>query len=435
MRPYIPIISLLLSMAVAAATARGEDAPGARTVSHTDSVMIHFRQSKWNLDTGLGDNAASLDSIDRRLTTVLNDSVYRLRHVSVFGGASPEGSVSFNRFLSERRAETLFGWFDKYDQLSELDRTFTYFGRDWEGVLRLAQADPSLPWRDETVALLRQIAEEKRAKGGEEPAGSLERIKKLRGGEPYRYLYRHIFPAVRSSKVVIDYDRVLAPEVAARRPDTVVVRDTVFVERIVEVHDTVYIDTCHRGPFYMDVRTNMLYDALAVPNIGVEFYLGKNWSVVANWMYAWWKTDRRHRYWRVYGGDLAVRYWFGKAAHRKPLTGHHVGLYGGLLTYDFEWGGTGYMGGIPEGSLWDKCNHHFGVEYGYSLPIAKRLNIDFNIGVGYLGGEYREYKPIDGHYVWQATKKRHWFGPTKIEVSLVWLIGRGNTNSKKGGAI
>jgi hypothetical protein len=68
------------------------------------------------------------------------------------------------------------------------------------------------------------------------------------------------------------------------------------------------------------------------------------------------------------------------------------------------------------------------------LPIARRLNIDFTIGVGYVGGKYYDYKPIDGHYVWQATKKRRWFGPTKAEISLVWLIGRGNSNKQKGGA-
>lgn len=38
------------------------------TISRTDSVMINFRQSKWDLDTGIGDNAKALESIDRRLT-------------------------------------------------------------------------------------------------------------------------------------------------------------------------------------------------------------------------------------------------------------------------------------------------------------------------------------------------------------------------------
>ncbi|MGM9872153.1 MAG: DUF3575 domain-containing protein, partial [Muribaculaceae bacterium] len=74
-----------------------------------------------------------------------------------------------------------------------------------------------------------------------------------------------------------------------------------------------------------------------------------------------------------------------------------------------------------------------GIEYGFALPIARRLNIDFTIGLGYLGGEYREYIPIDNCYVWQATKYRHWWGPTKVEISLMWLIGRDNYNKAKGG--
>ena len=164
---------------------------------------------------------------------------------------------------------------------------------------------------------------------------------------------------------------------------------------------------------------------LAIPNIGIEFYLGKNWSASANWHYAWWKTDRKHWYWRTYGGDVALRKWFGSKANEKPLTGHHIGVYGQMVTYDFETGNRGYLG--------DRWTFGGGIEYGYSLPIKKRLNIDFTLGVGYLGGEYKEYLPMDDCYVWQATKDRKWFGPTKAEISLVWLLGKGNTNITRGG--
>lgn len=78
-------------------------------------------------------------------------------------------------------------------------------------------------------------------------------------------------------------------------------------------------------PFYMAIRTNMIYDALLIPNVGMEFDLGKRWTVAANAMYGWWNNDRSHWYWRAYGGDVAVRKWLGKAARRKALTGHHVG--------------------------------------------------------------------------------------------------------------
>ena len=78
-------------------------------------------------------------------------------------------------------------------------------------------------------------------------------------------------------------------------------------------------------------------------------------------------------------------------------------------------------------------NYAVGLEYGYSLPVGRRLNLDFTVGVGYWGGEYQKYLPEDGDYVWIETRQRHWFGPTKAEISLVWLLGRGNYNTKKEG--
>lgn len=176
-----------------------------------DSVVITFSQSRWNLDRTIGNNASQLDSIDRKMNTIIGDSVYRLRHVGIYGGASPEGPAAFNRFLSEQRAATLFNEFDKYRELSQIEKTYTYYGRDWSGVLRLVERDPAVPFRDETITLLREIAKEKEACGGTEPPLSLERLTCLQGGVPYRYLYRHIFPLVRSSRVVLDYDLIPTP--------------------------------------------------------------------------------------------------------------------------------------------------------------------------------------------------------------------------------
>ncbi|RRD92885.1 DUF3575 domain-containing protein [Bacteroides heparinolyticus] len=180
-----------------------------------------------------------------------------------------------------------------------------------------------------------------------------------------------------------------------------------------------------RKPFFMGVKTNLLYDALGVPNLGLEFCPARGWSLAGNWMYARPGGGRRHRLHLLYGGDLEVRLRFGAGKGGSPLSGHHVGVYGQLLTYDLEWGGKGYLG--------ERWSCGCGIAYGYSAPIGRRLNLDFTLGAGYLGGEYLEYVPRDGLPVWRATKKRRWFGPTKAEVSLVWLVGRGNTNGKKGG--
>ena len=40
---------------------------------------------------------------------------------------------------------------------------------------------------------------------------------------------------------------------------------------------------------------------------------------------------------------------------------------------------------------------------------------------------------IDDHDVWLSTHKHRWFGPTRAEIGLNWLIGPGNVNVKKEG--
>ena len=61
--------------------------------------------------------------------------------------------------------------------------------------------------------------------------------------------------------------------------------------------------------------------------------------------------------------------------------------------------------------------------------FSKRLNLDFSLGLGWIGGQYHEYLPMDDCYVWQSTSRFDYFGPTRLEISLVWLLGRGNTNN------
>lgn len=172
------------------------------------------------------------------------------------------------------------------------------------------------------------------------------------------------------------------------------------------------------------IKTNALADVVLIPNIGLELAIGRHLSVAADWHYAWWSNDTHHRFWQSYGGYLTFRYWLGHQS--KPLHGHHIGVYGQMITHDVEFGGRGYQA----------ANWCFGggLEYGYSTALTHSLNLDFSIGLGYLDGKYKEYIPMDTHYVWQATKQRHWWGPTKAEVSLVWLIGHDiHNNKKKGG--
>ena len=77
----------------------------------SDSVKIYFKQSRINYVPTLHGNQSALDKIADSLAIVGGDtSLYRLRRIHVVGAASPEGSIRFNKWLSEQRAATLFNY-------------------------------------------------------------------------------------------------------------------------------------------------------------------------------------------------------------------------------------------------------------------------------------------------------------------------------------
>lgn len=391
----------------------------------SDTATVHFRQSHITIDPLYKSNRQVLDSVFADLSA---DSTGRrmLRGVRVIGGASPEGSVRFNDYLSHKRAEAIFDQFWSRGLLNDSTVAFRYLGRDWSGLQRYVETDKDVPNREEVLELLDRINHG----DGSDVTHPLAALKAIGGGVPYRYLYLNIFPRLRESQLIVEYSRIPKPlitDIPAAEPfytPCLLPPPAIAAISLVREHK----------PWYMALKTNMLYDAALLPNIGAEVYVGKNWSLTADWMYGWWDRDRTHYYWRAYGGTVGARRWFGSAAARKPLTGHHIGAFAGVVTYDFELGGRGYMGGKPHGTLWERCNFISGIEYGYSLPVSKRLNIDFSAAIGYMSGKYLEYVPKDGYYVWQSTHKLRWVGPTKLEIALVWLIGRGNFNREKGGA-
>ena len=62
------------------------------------------------------------------------------------------------------------------------------------------------------------------------------------------------------------------------------------------------------------------------------------------------------------------------------------------------------------------------------MRLSRSLGLDFSVGLGYIGGKYRKYEPYRGQYLQTSTVTRHYFGPSKLEATLVWHI-----EMKKGG--
>jgi len=408
-----------------------------------DSVSVFFRQSSATVDPAFSGNASRLDSIIALLGEAVGSDSLELVGVTFTGSASPEGGAALNRRLAERRMAALEDYVRSRVVIPDSVITRRSSGANWQLLADMVLRS-DMDEKEEILQIIDSTPELTFDSRGRAVGSLRKTLMDLHGGRTWRKMFDRFFAGCRNASVVSATVRGIATEPEPEPEPEEEVADTVAAAPVAAVAvapDTVPADTVaapaarrRRPPFYMSLQTNMLYDVLAVPNIAAEFYVGANLSIAGHWMYAWWSHSAAHRYWRIYGGDIALRWWFGGAARRKPLTGHHIGIYGQGLIYDFEFSGKGQMGGRPGGSIWDKLNYAGGIEYGYSLPIARRLNIDFTIGLGYLGGTYYEYTPMDGHYVWQATKKRNWWGPTKAEISLVWLLGSTNVNARKGGA-
>lgn len=386
-----------------------------------DTARVYFRQNLSVVDTLYVMQGEPVSAFVERNKSRFNDPVFLLKNIQVVGAASPEGALRFNQALAHRRALSVAAYLKEHLNIPDTLLQVTSIGVDWEGLKALVPHLEELPNRPEVMRVLQN-----ESYGHNE---RLWRLKQINQGIPYRWMYKHVFPLLRYSRVIVSGE--VMPVVSEEQPDTLLVSSEEIATPVVsdslsaQTTDFIKTDSVSSPNRYWALKTNALYDAALVPNVGVEVYLGKQWSVSANWMHAWWSNRSKNKFWRIYGGDVEVRRWFGNKAEEKPLQGHHVGIYGQLVTYDLEFGGRGYLG--------DKWTYGGGISYGYSLPVAKRLNMDFTIGLGYLGGEYKEYLPIEGHYVWQITKRLHWWGPTKAEVSLVWLLGKGNANSQKGG--
>ena len=314
-------------------------------------VCIGFPVGNSTLDTAYGNNAASLSDVVSFLESVKKDSTLELVEVSFCGSASPEGGLSLNRKLAEKRRNSLERYVRERISLPNgvISRPEGFIA--WERLAELVEVS-DMPHKEEALDVLRNVPEFTYNNKGVLVDSRKKRLMELQYGRTWRYMHKHFFGQIRNASVILVTVRqkpvIEEKKVVMEEKEEPVVPAPADTTAVVEDEDTlVAISPETSKPFYMALKTNMLYDVLAVLNIGAEFYLGKNWSISGNWMYGWWKKNSSHRYWRIYGGDLAVRYWLGKKASEKPLTGHHIGIYGQAFTYDFEWGGKGYMGGEP----------------------------------------------------------------------------------------
>ncbi len=165
------------------------------------------------------------------------------------------------------------------------------------------------------------------------------------------------------------------------------------------------------------IKTNLLYDATATINLGVEVRTGYHTSVELAGNYNNW-TFKNDRKWKHYLLQPEFRWWPGET-----FDGHFFGVHAHGALYN--------VGHLPKPPFSDYMNTHrmegwlagAGVSYGYRWNFNHRWALEATIGVGYAYLNYDEFNCGRCGQLLSNNTTKNYFGPTKAGISLIFGIG------------
>ena len=156
----------------------------------------------------------------------------------------------------------------------------------------------------------------------------------------------------------------------------------------------------------ISLRANLLRWATLTPDLGVEWRICPSWGIAVNgsWTsWSWNDKDRRYALWEV---APEVRYYMGE---KKAW---YLGAMFKAGQFNYKLSETGKQGDLMGG----------GITAGYQLRLNKALDLDFNLGLGYLNADFEKYEVIDGVRVRCGNETKNWCGPINAGVTLVWKL-------------
>lgn len=175
------------------------------------------------------------------------------------------------------------------------------------------------------------------------------------------------------------------------------------------------------------LKTNLLYDATATVNAGMEFKLAPKWTMDISGNFNSWMTssdsdpatiDPKWKHWMV---QPEFRYYFCN-----PFSRHFFGFH--AHTGNFNFGGMNIplnIFGTDFGQLKEQRYQGWfvggGISYGYVIALGVHWNLEFVLGVGYSYVDYDSFLcPDCGKQIGSGT--HHYVGPTKAAISLAYLF-------------
>ena len=168
------------------------------------------------------------------------------------------------------------------------------------------------------------------------------------------------------------------------------------------------------------VKTNLIYDATATVNVGMELGLAPRWTFdLSGNLNTWSKNEyTKWKHWMV---QPEARYWLCDRFSR-----HFIGAH--LLTGAFNFGnidnnisflGTDFS--VLSDYRYQGYAYGCGLAYGFAFVLSKHLNLELEVGAGHVYLDYEKFECADcGRKVGEGN--HHYVGPTKAAINLVYLF-------------
>lgn len=401
----MPLLLLSLLLLPVAASAQADNTI---TTADTVGVKVYFRQGYSRLQPAFRGNGIRLDEFMRRVSEMNADSTARLNSIDIVAYASPEGPYTLNKKLARKRAENISAYLrGNMPFLSGSLFNVQPKGIDWNGLAAMVEAS-DMRYRSEVLNILRNVPETT-YRNGKLVDSRLKRLMDLRGGRPYNYMLTHFFPELRAAGayVVCDFVRIAQPAIPINKPNEA---NGANEANEVDAAIPVATELPERDYDRWAIKSNALYLAAGVTNIGGEYAFHPHWSVDLPLVYSPYTIARRYRMRFLYIQPEA-RYWLDR-----PMKGHFFGvhLHAGVFNVSLD-DKNRYQS--------EKGFHGGGISYGYAMPLSRRWSMEFTVGVGYAFTKYCTYYNVHNGIRYEKDIPYHYWGLTKLGLNFVYRFG------------
>lgn len=152
-------------------------------------AYLDFVVNKIVIDPWYRNNANELNKIDALFSNVSSGKGVSINKVDIIGYASPEGTYNWNQWLSTGRAKALSNYISNKFGLNERMFYLQFGGENWEGLVEMVN-NSNMQYKGEVLSIIENYS----IFGGRE-----KKLMDLRRGDPYRYMLKYMFPALRKS--------------------------------------------------------------------------------------------------------------------------------------------------------------------------------------------------------------------------------------------